>query len=122
MVHDQGTAFVNQLLEEFTRLTGMKKYQTAAMNPRSNGVSEAQVKIVSIALSKLVNEHLNDWFEYIPIIRFAINCTPTMANGLPPFLLQHARWPEDPASLALLENTTTLKNTLRIFCVIGRKS
>ena len=51
MVHDQGTAFVNQLLEEFTRITGMKNYQTAAMNPRANGVSEAQVKIVSIALS-----------------------------------------------------------------------
>ena len=41
LVHDQGTAFVNQLLEEFTRLTGMKNYQTAAMNPRANGVSEA---------------------------------------------------------------------------------
>ena len=41
LVHDQGTAFVNQLLEEFTRLTGMKNYQTAAMNPRTNGVSEA---------------------------------------------------------------------------------
>ena len=47
---------MNQLLEEFTRLTGMKNYQTAEMNPRANGVSEAQVKIVSIALSKLVNE------------------------------------------------------------------
>ena len=46
----------------------MKNYQTAAMNPRANGVSEAQVKIVSIALSKFVNEHLNDWFEYIPVI------------------------------------------------------
>ena len=121
LVHDQGTAFVNQLLEEFTRLTGMKNYQTAAMNPRANGVSEARVKIVSIALSKLVNEHLNDWFEYIPVIRFAINCTPTMANGLPPFLLQHARWPEDPASLALLENTTTLKTHLEYFALLVEK-
>ena len=121
LVHNQGTAFVNQLLEEFTRLTGMKNYQTAAMNPRANGVSEARVKIVSIALSKLVNEHLNDWFEYIPIIRFAINCTPTMANGLPPFLLQHARWPEDPASLALLENTTTLKTHLEYFALLVEK-
>ena len=49
MVHNQGTAFVNHLLEEFTRLTGVKNYQTAAMNPRANGVSEAWVKIVSIA-------------------------------------------------------------------------
>ena len=51
------------------------------MNPRANGVSEARVKILSIALAKLVNKHLNDWFEYIPVIRFAINCTPTIANG-----------------------------------------
>ena len=121
LVHDQVTAFVNWLLEEFTRLTGLKNYQTAAMNPRANGVSEAQVKIVSKALAKLVNEHLNDWFEYIPVIRFAINCTPTMANGIPPFLLQHARWPEDPASLALLENTKTLKTHLEYFALLVEK-
>ena len=121
LVHDQGRAFVNQLLEEFTILTGVKNYQTAAMNPRANGVSEAQVKIVSIALAKLVNEHLNDWFEYIPVIRFTINCTPTMANGLPPFLLQHARWPEDPALLALLENTMTLKTHLEYFALLVEK-
>ena len=91
------------------------------MNPRANGVSEAWFKIVSIALAKLVNKHLNDWFEYIPVIRFAINCTPTMTNGLPPFLLQHARWPEDPASLALLENTMTLKTHLEYFALLVEK-
>ena len=35
LVHDQGTAFMNQLLEEFTRLTGVRNYQTAAMNSQS---------------------------------------------------------------------------------------
>ena len=44
-----------------------------------------------------------------------------MANGLPPFLLQHARWPEDPASLALLENTTTLKTHLEYFALLVEK-
>ena len=85
------------------------------------GVSEGQIKIVSIALAKLVNEHLNDWFEYIPVIQFTINCTLTMANGLPPFLLQHAIWPEDPASLALLENTMTLKTHLEYFALLVGK-
>ena len=41
LVHNQGIAFVNQLLEEFTRLTGVKNYQIATMNPRANGVPEA---------------------------------------------------------------------------------
>ena len=44
-----------------------------------------------------------------------------MANGLPPFLLQHARWPEDPASLALLENTMTLKTHLEYFVLLVEK-
>ena len=44
LVHDQGSAFVNQLLEEFTRLNGVKNYQTVAMNPRPNGVSEEYLK------------------------------------------------------------------------------
>ena len=44
-----------------------------------------------------------------------------MANGLPPFLLQHARWPEDPASLALLENTMTLKTHLEYFALLVEK-
>ena len=76
---------------------------------------------MSIALSKLVNEHLNDWFEYIPVIQFTIHCTLTMASGLPPFLLQHARWPEDPASLALLENTMTIKTHLEYFALLVEK-
>ena len=44
-----------------------------------------------------------------------------MANGLPSFLLQHARWPEDPASLALLENTMTLKTHLEYFALLVEK-
>ena len=37
------------------------------------------------------------------------------------FFLQHARWPEDPASLALLENTTTLKTHLEYFALLVEK-
>ena len=93
----------------------------APMNPRANGVSKAQVEIVSIALAKLVNKHMNNWYEFIPVIWFTINCTPMMVNGLPPFLLQHAWWPEDPASLALLGNTTPLKTHLEYFTLIIEK-
>ena len=68
LVHDQGPAFSNKILEEFTRLTGIKNYQMAAMNPRANGLSESRVKIVSITLSNLVNENKGNWDEFIPVI------------------------------------------------------
>ena len=37
---------------------------------------------------------------------------------LPPFLSQHARWPEDLASLALLENTMTIHIYIYIYIII----
>lgn len=109
-VHDQGTAFVNKILEWFSDRTGIKNYQTASMNPRSNGLAESRVKIVSVALAKLVNERRGEWYDYIPSIQFAMNCVPSQANCIPPFVLQHGRWPNDPLSLALLEEEAELSS------------
>ena len=120
MVHDRGTAFVNKLFQEFARQTGIRNYQTAAMNPRSNGISEARVKIVSVALAKLVNERKGKWLQYIPTIQFALNVTPTRANGLTPFVLQHGRMHNDPLSLALIENRDLLHTEIEHLCGLIR--
>ena len=112
IVHDRGTAFVNKLLSEFAKQTGIRNYQTAAMNPRANGVSEARVKIVSNALAKLVNERKGRWMDYIPSIQFALNITPTRANGIPPFQLQHGRVHNDPVSPSLIENKSLLDSPI----------
>jgi transposase InsO family protein len=112
IVHDQGTAFVNNTLRLITKHLGIKNYQTCAMNPRSNGVSEARVKVVSVALSKCVNEKKGDWAQYIPVIQFGINSVPTPASGVSPFTLQTGRLPNDPVSLALIEDKTLLRTHL----------
>ena len=109
LIHDQGTAFTNKLLEEFTRKLGIKNYQTAAMNPRSNGLAEARVKIVSVALAKLVNERKGNWYDYIPSVQFAMNCVPSKAHCISPFVLQHGRMPNDPLSLALIGEDNLLR-------------
>jgi hypothetical protein len=112
IIHDQGTAFANKILSFITKNLGIRNYQTAAMNPRSNGVAESRVKIVSIALSKLVNEKKGHWKEYVPVIQFAMNTVPTGANSVAPFTLQYGRLPTDPLSLALIEDKSLLSTQL----------
>ena len=104
IVHDQGTAFVNKILAEFTRKMGIKNYQTAAMNPRSNGLAESRVKIVSVALAKLINERQGKWTDYVHSIQFGMNSAPSQATCVSPFFLQHGRFPNDPLSMALLKD------------------
>ena len=115
-VHDQGTAFTNKLLEWFSNKTGIRNYQTASMNPRSNGLAESRVKIVSIALSKLINERKGNWYDYIPSVQFAMNCVPSKANCVSPFLLQHGRKPNDPMSLALIDDEENILRTHVEYC------
>ena len=102
IVHDKGTAFVNKIIEELARLMQIKNYQTAAMNPRSNGLAEAKVKAVSIILCKLVHERGGKWQKWVPYVKYHLNATPTRANGISPFMIQYNRFPNDPISLALL--------------------
>ena len=104
IVHDQGTAFVNKILAEFTQKMGIKNYQTAAMNPRSNGLAESRVKIVSVALAKLINEWQGKWTDYIYSIQFGMNSAPSQATCVCPFFLQHGQFPNDPLSMALLKD------------------
>ena len=48
-------------------------------------------------------------------IMFALNCCPTRANSLAPFLLQHGRWPNDPLSLALIKDDSVINTHIEYF-------
>ena len=112
IVHDSGTSFTGKVFKALSKYFGIKNYQTAAMNPRANGVCEARVKIVSIALAKLVNERHGNWYEHVPIIQYAMNCTPTAANKIAPFVLQTGQIPNDGLSVALTEQRGLLRTHL----------
>ena len=102
IVHDQGTAFTNKILDEISKKMTIKNYQTAAMNPRANGLAEAKVKATSIALCKYINEQGGKWQNWVPYIKYYMNITPTRANGVSPFIVQHNRFPNNPIDMALL--------------------
>ena len=77
------------------------------MNPRSQGICEARVKLVSRSLRRLVNSRSGEWHCHVPAIQLAFNMTPCRQTGLPAFLLQHGRMARDPNSLALIESRET---------------
>ena len=68
-----------------------------------------------------MNERKGKWLEYIPTIQFALNITPTRANGLTPFVLQHGRLHNDPLSLALVENRDLLQTEIEHLSELIRK-
>ena len=67
-------------------------------------MAESRVKIVSVALAKLINERQGKWTDYIYSIQFGMNSAPSQATCVCPFFLQHGRFPNDPLSMALLKD------------------
>ena len=105
--HDSGSGFTSKILDWLTRGLGVKRFIGSAMNPRSQGICEARVKLVSRSLRRLVNSRSGEWHCHVPAIQLAFNMTPCRQTGLPAFLLQHGRMARDPNSLALIESRET---------------
>ena len=75
LITDQGTHFVNQLIEELIDEFHIYHRRTTPYNPQENGVVEAFNKILENALTKVYNIRRDDWDQKIPTILWAYRTT-----------------------------------------------
>jgi len=73
---DNGTEFVNSVLDQLTHVLGIDKRRITAYNPRANGSAENTVKSAVHVLKKLVQDDWSHWDDYIPLVQLTLNTKP----------------------------------------------
>jgi transposase InsO family protein len=87
IISDKGTDFVNKILKEVCRLLKIRKINTTAFNPRSNGEVERTNSVLKDRLAAYVNQMNNNWDEYLSVIAFSVRTMVGTTGYSPAFAL-----------------------------------
>ena len=85
--HDNGTEYVNELVEQLLAHAGVNDRRISSRNPRANGLAETFVKMVKNCLKKVLNGEFDDWDAALPGITAAINLHDNGRTRTAPFTL-----------------------------------
>ncbi|XGW28157.1 hypothetical protein V3C99_008173, partial [Haemonchus contortus] len=92
---DQGTEFVNEMLDELAKISGIKHTVTKGYNSRENGAAERAIGTLQRILKKKI-EVPEMWDVLLPNAVFAYNVTPHAGTGESPFFLLYGFDPVIP--------------------------
>ena len=98
LLSDRGANFLSNLLKEVYSLMGVKKLNTTAYHPQTDGLVE---RFNSEMLSKSVKRNGRDWDQHISYVLFAYRTSPQSSTGESPFFLLYGRDPQLPTEAVL---------------------
>ena len=75
LLSDQRREFVNKL-KEFS----IQRSVTSAYHPQTNGLDERTNQTLKQRLSKLVNEHQNNWWDFLEEVAYSIRTKKQASN------------------------------------------
>src|SRR6266498_2085342 len=87
---DQGTHFVNRVIEDLTGKFRIKHRLSSPYHPQTNGLVERFNQTLCEKLAKL-SEEMNQWDEFVDPVLIAYRITKHSATGVTPFLLTYGR-------------------------------
>ncbi|GKT16670.1 hypothetical protein ADUPG1_004147, partial [Aduncisulcus paluster] len=110
---DNGTQFINAILERLFQALHISHHRTIPYNPQSNGIIERSNREMLKFLRAMIAEGLDpcDWDVALKEIQFLMNTQEHSALGLSPFELVYGREPTDIFDLL---HDTSYKKDLRM--------
>ena len=87
LLSDRESAFLSSLMFENYRLMGIKKLNTTAYHPQTDGLVERFNRTLSDMLAKTVAIGGKDWDDCLPYVLFAYRASPQESTGESPFFL-----------------------------------
>ena len=91
LLSDRGEAFLSQLMSEVNQVLGVKKVNTTAYHPQTDGLVERFNRTLTSMLSKCVERTGADWDCHLPYVLFAYRASMQESTRESPFFLLHGR-------------------------------
>ena len=99
LLSDNGRHFANAVIEELTRVMGVRKSYTVPYRPQANGQVERANQTFLNMLAMFADERGSDWDLYVPSLLFAYNTSFHTAIGESPYYLMYGRSPRLPTDV-----------------------
>ena len=112
LLSDRGAVFLSKLLAKVYQLMGMKKLNTSAYHPQTNGLVEQFNHTLLGMLAESAQQDGNDWNICLPLMLFAYRASPQTSTGESPFYLLYGRDPRLPTEAALCPPPSFFSNGL----------
>ena len=91
MLSDQGTEFLNEVVESLCRGFGVERRVTSAYNPRTNGLTERFNATLVNCLRKQAEEEPVKWDKWLPLVLLAYRSRVHSGTGFTPFEMMFGR-------------------------------
>ena len=102
LLSDQGTKFLNQLVNHICDQFGTTHRITTPYHPQTNGLTERFNRTIANALAKLLHEHPDyEWDELVPTVTFAYRTMSQSTTKQTPFFLLYGREATLPLEFSL---------------------
>jgi len=88
---DNGTEFVNSIIEQMVQMYGIDHRLITAYHPVANGMVERQNKEVARALKKYTYSSFGQWHMWLPLIQLGLNSRHLERTKSTPFALMFGR-------------------------------
>ena len=92
-VHDNGTEFVNSILQHLSKMMGIQDLRSTAYRPVANSAIERTHRTINAVFAKTIKEHQRDWHEQAKYVCFAYNTAKHSSTTFSPFYLVFLREP-----------------------------
>ena len=102
IVSDRDPRFAtSEFIQQFYQLSGIRKFNSTAYHPESDGQTERMNRVLEEVLRMFVNEDQKNWAKLLPMAEFAINDSHCQSIGTTPFFLNYGFHPSSPANVGL---------------------
>jgi len=88
---DNGTEFVNTVIQNLTLISSIDHRLTLPYHPRANGIAERHIRTMKSSLFKSLEGFVKNWDRFIPAIQYAMNRKIHSVHNSTPYALFFGR-------------------------------